>query len=145
MTHPPVMTDMTPEHVSALVEQSPDAMIFADREGAIRLWNPAAEALFGYAAAEVLGGSLDVIIPERLRAAHWTGFRRAMATGETKYVRRVLTTRSARKDGSRLYVELSFALIKDRNGAVTGALAVARDGTERYLESQAQRRPASGA
>ena len=101
---------MTPELTSALVEQSPDAMIFADREGAIRLWNRAAEALFGYAAAEVLGGSLDVIIPERLRGAHWAGYRRAITTGETKYGNRVLTTRSARKDGARLYVELSFAL-----------------------------------
>lgn len=127
---------MTPELASALVEQSPDAMIFADREGAIRLWNRAAEALFGYSAAEVLGGSLDVIIPERLRGAHWAGYRRAIATGETKYGQRVLTTRSARKDGNKLYVELSFALIKDRSGVVVGALAVARDGTERYLESR---------
>jgi len=52
----------------AIVEQAPDAIIFADREGAIRVWNRGAEAVFGYAAAEVLGNSLDVIIPERNRA-----------------------------------------------------------------------------
>jgi len=124
---------MSPELLKAIVEQCPDAMIFADREGAIRLWNRAAEALFGYSSAEVLGASLDVIIPERLRAAHWAGYRRAIAAGETKYGNRVLTTRSARKDGGKLYVELSFALVKDRDGMVTGALATARDGTERYL------------
>jgi PAS domain S-box-containing protein len=112
-------------------------MIFADRDGAIRLWNRAAEALFGYPASEVLGASLDVIIPERLRAAHWAGYRRAVASGETKYGNRVLTTRSARKDGGKLYVELAFALVKDADGRVTGALATARDGTERYLAGRA--------
>ena len=127
---------MAPELMNAIIEQCPDAMIFADREGAIRLWNRAAEALFGYSAAEVLGGNLDVIIPERLRGAHWAGYRRAIAAGETKYGNRVLTTRSTRKDGSKLYVELSFALVKDRGGMVTGALATARDGTERYLASR---------
>jgi PAS domain S-box-containing protein len=124
---------MAPELVHAIVEQCPDAMIFADREGTIRLWNRAAEALFGYSTAEALGASLDVIIPERLRAAHWAGYRRAIAAGETKYGSRVLTTRSARKDGGKLYVELSFALVKDADGMVIGALATARDGTERYL------------
>jgi PAS domain S-box-containing protein len=124
---------MTPELANAIVEQCPDAMIFADREGVIRLWNRAAEALFGYSAAEVLGTSLDVIIPERLRGAHWAGYRRAISTGETKYRNQVLTTRSARKDGAKLYVELSFALVRDADGRVTGALATARDGTERYL------------
>ena len=130
---------MSPELLKAIVEQCPDAMIFADREGAIRLWNRAAEALFGHSAAEVLGTSLDVIIPERLRAAHWAGYRRAIAAGETKYGSRVLTTRSARKDGGKLYVELCFALVKDRNGMVAGALATARDGTERYLASRGPR------
>jgi PAS domain S-box-containing protein len=128
---------MAPGLVNAIVEQCPDAMIFADREGVIRLWNRAAEALFGYSAAEALGSSLDVIIPERLRGAHWAGYRRAIAAGETKYGNRALTTRSARKDGGKLYVELSFALVKDGDGMVTGALATARDGTERYLASQA--------
>ena len=53
----------------SIVEQVPDAIIFADREGAIRVWNRGAEIIFGHCAAEVVGGSLDVIIPERLRRA----------------------------------------------------------------------------
>jgi PAS domain S-box-containing protein len=122
----------------AIVEQAPDALIFADREGAIRVWNRAAEALFGYSAAEALGQSLDIIIPERLRAAHWTAFDKSLATGETKYAGRVLTTRSAHKDGRRLYVELSFSLLMDSTGNVTGAIALARDGTERYLAARGQ-------
>jgi PAS domain S-box-containing protein len=131
---------VAPELVNAIVGQCPDAMIFADREGVIRLWNRAAEALFGYSAAEALGASLDLIIPERLRAAHWAGYRRAISTGGTKYGNQVLTTRSARKDGGTLYVELSFALVKDADGKVTGALATARDGTERYLASRSAAR-----
>ena len=123
----------------AIVEQAPDAIIFADRGGAIRVWNRGAEAVFGYAAAEVLGKSLDVIIPERLRGAHWEGFRRAIDTGQTKYGNRVLTTRSVHKNGRKLYVDLSFGLLKDEAGAVIGAMAVGRDGTARYLSDGALR------
>ena len=64
-----------------LVEDSPDAIIFADREGRIRLWNRGAEAMFGFPAAEALGRSLDLIIPENLRARHSEGYRRVMAGG----------------------------------------------------------------
>jgi PAS domain S-box-containing protein len=116
----------------AIVAEAPDAVIFADRQGAIRVWNRAAERIFGYAAGEVLGQSLDVIIPERLRAAHWAGFDKALETGETKYSGRVLTTRSMHKDGRRLYVDLSFSLVRDDAGNFAGALAIARDVTERY-------------
>lgn len=136
----------------AIVEQAPDAMIFAGRDGTIALWNRAAETLFGYTAAEVLGKSLDVIIPERLRAAHWEGFRKAIDTGQAKYAGRVLTTRSAHKDGRKLYVDLSFALVRSEAGVITGALALARDCTERFtsekalrarvLELEQQRKPA---
>jgi PAS domain S-box-containing protein len=123
----------------AIVEQAPDALIATDREGAIRVWNRGAETLFGYSAAEVLGGSLDVIIPERLRGAHWAGFRLAIESGRTKYTNQVLTTRSMRKDGSKLYVDLSFTLLKDGDGAVMGVLAIGRDCTDRFLADKALR------
>ena len=114
---------------AAIVEQAPDAIIFADREGLIRVWNRGAERLFGHSAAEVIGCSLDIIIPERLRRAHWDGFDAALATGRTKYDGRALTTRATHKNGGKLYVDLSFTLVVDRAGAVTGALAIGRDGT----------------
>jgi PAS domain S-box-containing protein len=120
----------------AIVEQAPDAIIFADRDGTIQVWNRGAETVFGYSAAEVVGSSLDVIIPERLRRAHWEGFRRAIDSGQTKYGNQVLTTRSVHKDGHRSYVDLSFGLLRDRGGAVVGALAIARDCTTRYLADQ---------
>jgi PAS domain S-box-containing protein len=122
----------------AIVEQAADAIIFADREGAIRVWNRGAETVFGYAAAEVLGNSLDVIIPERLRRAHWEGFRRAIDSGQTKNAGRVLTTRSVHKDGSKLYVDLSFGLIRNEAGTIAGALAVGRDCTARHIERAAR-------
>lgn len=118
---------------AAIVDQAPDAIIFADRDGSIRIWNRGAERIFGYSAAEALGASLDLIIPERFRRAHWEGFRRAIETGGTKYTGRVLTTRSAHRDGSKLYVDLSFGLVRDDGGAILGALAIGRDTTARYL------------
>lgn len=122
-----------------ILEQAPDAIIFADREGAIRLWNSAAARLFGHAAAEVLGENLDLIIPERFRKAHWTGFDRALQSGTTKYADRVLTTRAVHKDGRAIYLDLTFSLLKDAQGGVQGALAVARDCTERFLAERAAR------
>ena len=125
----------------AIIEQAPDAVIFADREGAIRVWNRGAEALFGYGAAEVLGKSLDLIIPERLRRAHWEGYSRAIDSGQTKHGSRVLTTRSVHKDGHKLYLDLSFGLIRDAAGAIVGALATGRDCTARELKRAAGQPP----
>ena len=59
-----------------VVEQAPDGIIFADREGVIQIWNSAAAELFGYLPEEAVGRSLDIIVPERLRHAHWEGFSR---------------------------------------------------------------------
>jgi PAS domain S-box-containing protein len=123
----------------AIVEQAGEAIIAVDREGRVLLWNPGAEKLFGFTVAEATQAGLDAIIPERFRAAHWAGFDRALASGQTKYGTRVLTTRSQRKDGSTLYVELSFGLLRDPQGAIHGAFAIARDGTERFLAEKARR------
>ena len=120
----------------AIVENASEAIIFADREGRIRLWNRGATLVFGYAASEMIGESLDRIIPERLRAAHWDAFNRSIETGHTKHIDRVLTTRSMHEDGRKLYVDLSFGLVKDANGIVLGAFAVGRDCTERYLAAK---------
>jgi PAS domain S-box-containing protein len=78
----------------AIIEQAPDAMIYADRSGTIRIWNRGAEAIFGYATEEVLGKNLDVIIPERFRRAHWDGFNKAIETGQTRHAGQAITTRS---------------------------------------------------
>ena len=123
----------------AIVDQAPDAIIFADPTGIIRVWNNGAERIFGHKATDVIGGSLDVIIPERLVQGHNNGFNHAMATNQMKYVNKVLTTRSMHKDGSKLYVDLSFGMVHDPDGKILGALAIARDITERFASEAAQR------
>lgn len=110
----------------AIVQQAPEAIIFADPGGVIRVWNQGAETMFGHVAAEAIGLNLDLIIPEHLRAAHWEAFHRAIAAGRTRSQGRVATTRSMHKDGSRLYVDLSFAVLIDEAGAAIGALAIGR-------------------
>jgi PAS domain S-box-containing protein len=131
---------MNAELFHAIVEHAPDAIIFADRGGAIRAWNRRAEAIFGHAAAEVMGGRLDVIIPERFRAAHDAGFRKAIATAATKYAGRVLTTRALHKDGRKLYVDLSFSILVDDAGLAIGAIAIGRDVTDRLSARQPEMR-----
>src|SRR5262245_48633171 len=120
-----------------IVEQIADAVIYADRKGTIRRWNHAAAALFGYSAAESLGSSLELIIPEHLRAAHWRGFDTAMTRGAMKLEGRPTVTRSVHQSGRKIYVEMTFALVEDQGGAVRGALAVARDATERVEQQRA--------
>jgi PAS domain S-box-containing protein len=115
-----------------IVEEMPEAVIFADRQGTVRLWNRGAETMFGYSATEALGQSLDLIVPERFRARHWEGYRQVMATGVTRYGERLLAVPAMRKDGRRISIEFSIALLKDERGAVAGALAVVRDVTARW-------------
>ena len=115
-----------------IVEEMPEAVIFADRQGVVRLWNRGAETMFGYSAAEATGQSLDLIIPERFRARHWDGYRHVMATGVTSYGQRLLAVPAMRKDGQRISIEFSIALLKYGRGDVTGALAVVRDVTARW-------------
>jgi PAS domain S-box-containing protein len=138
--------DLTsPEALAAIVELAPVSLIVADREGRIVAWNHASEALFGFPASEVKGQSLDVIIPEHLRDAHWAGYDRSLASGDTKYAGQVMTTRAVHKDGRRLYVDFSFSMLKDASGAVVGAIAAGRDATERFLAERARRMKGEGA
>ena len=127
-----------------IVEEMPEAVIFADRQGMVRLWNRAAETMFGYSADEALGQSLDLIVPERFRARHWEGYRHVMATGVTSYGQRLLAVPAMRKDGQRISIEFSIALLKDERGEVTGAAAVVRDVTARWQgERELKRRLAA--
>jgi PAS domain S-box-containing protein len=129
-----------PPDASLLVDQAPDGMIFADRDGVIRMWNPAAERIFGFAAETAISQDLNIIIPEGLRDAHWQGYDRALAAGDTKYRGQSLPTRALKADGSQIYVELSFAIVHGRDGEVIGAMAQARDITERFERDRAMRR-----
>ncbi|RIK96565.1 MAG: hypothetical protein DCC72_04695 [Burkholderiales bacterium] len=111
---------------ASLLEQLPDAVVAADRAGVIRVWNAAAARLFGYAPDEAIGQTLDLIIPERFRDAHWKGYDAALEVGETKYSGRVMTTRATPKNGEKLYVGMCFAIVREPGGGVWGAVATAR-------------------
>jgi PAS domain S-box-containing protein len=119
-----------------IVEDSPIAILFADREGRIRSWNRGAEAMFGYEAHEAVGQSLDLIVPEKQRARHWEGWTRVMATGVTKYGREALAVPATKKDGSRISIEFNIVLIRSSDGSLQGAAAMIQDVTVRWQQQK---------
>ena len=122
-----------------IVESTQEAVIFSDREGMIRLWNIGAETIFGYTASEVLGQSLELIIPARLRERHREGFHRVMATGVTQYDRELLAVPATRKDGARISLEFTVTLIRGADREILGIAAVLRDVTARWVREKAMR------
>jgi PAS domain S-box-containing protein len=133
------MTAPPPWLWQRIVEEMSEAVIVSDPAGLIILWNRAAEVMFGHSAAEALGQSLDLIIPERFRARHWEGYRTVMSTGVTRYGRELLAVPAIRKDGSRISIEFSLALLRDDRGALAAAVAVIRDVTARWERERASR------
>ena len=126
-----------------IVDQVADAVIYANRAGVITRWNRASAALFGFSAQDALGQNLDLIIPEHLRAAHWRGFEAAVATGAMKLEGRPTLTRALHKSGRKIYVEMTFAIVKgEAEGEVLGSVAMARDVTERVERERAATRAA---
>jgi PAS domain S-box-containing protein len=118
-----------------IVDATGDAVVFADCDGIIRLWNRGAEVIFGYSSAEAIGRTLDLIIPEKLRERHWKGYRRVVDTGVTQYGRDVLAVPATRKDDSRISIEFTVALIHD-GGTLVGIAAILRDATARFEEGR---------
>lgn len=117
-----------------------DAVVYADHSGTIRLWNDAAVHMFGWSAEDVVGQSLELIIPEKMRGAHWTGWDRVMETGVTRYGREPLTAPGVRKDGTRVSLEFSIVMLKDAEGRVEGVAAVLRDVTARWEKDRELKR-----
>ena len=122
------------------VEEAPDGVLAVDRDGVIRFWNAGCERIFGYAPAEAIGASLDIIIPERLRARHWQGFAETMGTGATRYgAGELLSVPALRKDQARISVEFSIIPFRSADGAIAGIGAIMRDVTKRFDEIKALR------
>ncbi len=130
--------------LAALVEQLADAVVIADPSGEIVFWNGAAERVFGWPASEAVGQSLDMIIPERQRRAHWDGYAHTMATGETKYATDVLRVPALNADGERHSIAFTVTLLHGPDRQVTGIAAVVRDETDRWREEQELRRRVQG-
>jgi PAS domain S-box-containing protein len=130
-----------PDHFArTLVDGMPDAIVYADATGAIRMCNRGAERLFGFTEAEAQGEKLDIIIPAGLRERHWHGFQETMRTGETRYGDgQILAVPAIRKDGTRLSVEFTIVPFTGESGDIAGIAAIMRDVTARFEELRSLR------
>src|SRR5690554_2080492 len=131
-----------PQLAEWILEQTSDALIYADTEGNVQRWNAASTALFGFSSEDALGQSLDLIIPKHLRDQHWRGFDAAMQSGQLKLSGKPTLTRALHKEGHKLYVEMTFALVKNEAGEVQGSVSMARDVTARVEAEKAARQAA---
>lgn len=127
-----------PLDLKLFVQAAGDGIVAADADGRIILWNPAAERIFGFTAEEALGRSLDLIIPERFRDRHWTGYREVMRTGTTRYGSEVLRVPALHKTGTPLSITFTVALVGSTRGTVIAAIV--RDETKRWGEERELRR-----
>lgn len=126
--------------LNQLVEVIGDAVIVSDPGGVITMWNPAAERIFGFTEIEAVGQSLDLIIPERQRKSHWHGYHKTMQTGQTRYATDVLRVPALHKEGRRLSIAFTVALLYSADNKVTGIVAVVRDETTRFNEERSLRK-----
>ncbi|WP_232078943.1 PAS domain-containing protein [Mycobacterium florentinum] len=123
----------------AVVAASPEALVVCDANGTIRLWNNGAQRVFGYSPSEAIGHNLDIIIPAKLRKRHWDGYHQTMATGQTRYGDQLLSVPATHRDGHRLSIEFSVALLRNDDGRIVGISAIMREVTGRRNEERALR------
>ena len=121
----------------ALVESAPDAIVTAGADGRIRLWNSAAEAVFGWPAQETLGQPISMLVPERHHGLTDQGLKRLMdqlGPGQRSHSQLTAAT-GRRKDGSEFPAEMSVSSSREKGEIVL--TAVIRDVTERALAQKA--------
>lgn len=139
-----MVTDDVQRLGRAILWSPAEAIIYADGEGTIRLWNEGAKRVFGFTAAEAVGRSLDIIIPEKQRPRHWQGYDAVMAGGHSRYSSGdLLSVPALTKDGRRISVEFTIVPLTGDDGAMLGMAAILRDVTKRFDELKALRRQRS--
>ena len=126
--------------LAQIITAAGDAIVVSDVSGAITVWNPAAERIFGFSQEEALGRSLDLITPERQRQRHWDGYHKTMRTGVTRYGTQVLRVPALHKDGRPLSIAFTVALLRSEDDEVIGIAAIIRDETSRWNEEREMRR-----
>jgi PAS domain S-box-containing protein len=127
--------------IEAILGTVSDAIIATDADGLISFWNPGAVRIFGFTSEEVVGSSLDLIIPENLRRRHWAGYNRVIATGESHYGQGdLLSVPGLTKDGRRVSVEFTIVLLHDEGRKPVGAAAILREVTKGFEEVRELRR-----
>lgn len=121
----------TKSELEQLLRDLADGVVIADASGNIVFWNSEATQIFGWSAAYAVGRSLDIIIPERLRARHWAGYERVMETGETSYGNRLLEVPATHRDGHIVSVAFTVTLLRSADESLLdGIVALLRDDTE---------------
>ena len=134
------MTSLPHDLAARILDGSPDAVLVCDRMGTVRYWNMAAERVFGFRETEAVGASMDLIIPDRLRARHWAGWETAMKNGATRYGEdQLLAVPALHKDGRQISIEFSIQLLKGPDGTVEWVVALIRDVTKQYDREKALR------
>lgn len=133
---------LTDAELSGLLEGLMEGVIVADSDGLIIFWNAGATKIFGWEAAEAIGKSLDLIIPTKQRPAHWDGYRAVMQTGQTRYEDQLLQVPALHRDGHRLSISFSVALVPsdDNGGGMKAIAAIVRDETARWNDERELRR-----
>ncbi len=130
------------ERLAAIVTSSEDAIISKSLDGTIASWNPAAERMYGYAAADIIGRPSYVLIPPELHEQEREMLQRV---GRGERVDQYETIR-LREDGTEIHVALTLSPIRDRAGTIVGASAIARDTTmQRADEALRQTAPIESA
>jgi two-component system, cell cycle sensor histidine kinase and response regulator CckA len=124
------------ERLAAVVESSDDAIIGKSLDGTIFAWNPGAENLFGYTAAEALGKSIQILLPPE-RANEEFDFLARLRRGERL---QHLETVRMQKDGKRMDVSVTISPIRDSSGTIVGVSKIARDITERKCAEEELRK-----
>jgi PAS domain S-box-containing protein len=113
--------------LAAIVASSGDAIIGKSLDGVVTSWNAAAQKMFGYTEAEIVGQSIYLLIPEYLHASEQALLERIRRGERVEFAE----TERIRKDGSRIYISVTVSPIRDSSGAVVGASSIKRDVTER--------------
>jgi PAS domain S-box-containing protein len=126
--------------LTSLVSAIGDAVVVSDRDNRIVFWNPAAERMFGHGRGEAMGGSLDMIIPERLRKRHGDAYQKTMETGHTRYGTDVLRVPAVHKDGHMMSIAFTVAMLYAADGTVDTVVAVIRDESTRFNEDRLLRK-----
>ena len=121
------------DRLAAIVESSEDAIVGKLLDGTVQSWNPAAERIFGYSAAEMVGASIFRLIPPELHEEE----RRILKQVSLGHRLSHYETTRVRRDGARILISLTISPIRDSTGALLGAASIKRDITaQRRLEAQ---------
>lgn len=123
------------ERLATMIESSNDA-IMSLTEGRVSFWNQAAEKLFGYSSAEILGQPVNILVPPHLQGEVERNVERVLRGEQAQH----FETERVRKDGRLVQVSITVSPLKDLRGNIIGPFAIIRDITERKRAEEELRR-----